>query len=91
MPDLPELLAAIRVSPDDNSAWLALAGWLRDNGRNDESDTMRVFWPALRDGLEDRSSVDFALEHVRRHVERLGWQAREIEERAHRLSSDSQT
>jgi hypothetical protein len=43
MPDLSTLLAAIQARPDDESAWLALAAHYRDNGRDDEAATMRVF------------------------------------------------
>ncbi len=80
MPDLTQLLTAIRASPDDGARWLDLAAYYQDVGRDDESDAVRVFWPALRDGLEDGSSLDFALEHVRRHAGRLGRRAREFEQ-----------
>ena len=61
MPDLPQLLAAIRDKPDDGPRWLALASWLwdngRDNGRDDEAAAVRVFWPTLRDNLANGVSL----------------------------------
>ena len=43
MPDLAQLLDAIRAGPDDEAGWLALGSWLRDNGRDDEAAAVRVF------------------------------------------------
>jgi uncharacterized protein (TIGR02996 family) len=40
--DLPALLDAIRSNPDHPACWLTLAGWLRDNGRDDEAEAMRI-------------------------------------------------
>jgi hypothetical protein len=53
MPDLPALLDALRERLDDEGRWLALAGWLRDNDRDDEAAVVRVFWPTLRDNVLD--------------------------------------
>jgi uncharacterized protein (TIGR02996 family) len=44
MPDLPAILDAIRQQPDDERHWLAFAGWLWDNGRDDEAAVVRAFW-----------------------------------------------
>jgi len=51
-PDHADHLDAIRSNPDDESRWLALAGWLWDNGRDDEAAVVRVFWPTQ--GQHDR-------------------------------------
>jgi uncharacterized protein (TIGR02996 family) len=82
MPD-PTLLAAILADPDDGGPWLALAGWFRDNGRDDEAVAVRVFWRTLRDSLRIEQSIDTVLADVRRSASILGACAREIEERAH--------
>jgi uncharacterized protein (TIGR02996 family) len=42
----PTVPDAIRERPDDGARWLALAGWLFDNGRDDEAVAVRAFWPA---------------------------------------------
>jgi hypothetical protein len=80
VPDLPSPVGAIHNLPDDEAGWLALAAHYRDNGRDDEAAAVRVFWPALRDGLRLRS-LESVLDHVRRHADRLGRRAREFEER----------
>ena len=61
-PDVPEagtlaILEAIRDQPDSEVHWLALAGWLRDNGRDDEASTVRDSWPMFRDALSRRMSI----------------------------------
>ena len=75
----PALLAAILADPDDEAAWLALAAWLRDEGRDDEAAAVRVFWPALRNSLGGGRTLDFALEYVRANARRLGREARRFE------------
>jgi uncharacterized protein (TIGR02996 family) len=80
VPD-PALLAAILADPDDGAGWLALAGWFRENGREDESDAVRVFWPTLRDSLRIPRLLDAVLDNVRRSAGILGACAREIEGR----------
>ena len=35
----------------DATHWLPRAGWLPDNGRDDEAAAVRVFWPAIADSL----------------------------------------
>jgi uncharacterized protein (TIGR02996 family) len=79
MPDLPPLLDAIRADPDEGPRWLALAGWLDDNGRDDEAAAVRVYWPTLRDDLAAGVSLDETLAYVARHARRLGAEARKIE------------
>lgn len=79
MTDLPAILSAIREQPNDEARWLSLASWLRDNGRDDEAVTVRVFWPVIRDEVQDGRSVEDALELVRRNARMLGRQAREFE------------
>jgi hypothetical protein len=82
MPDLAQLLDAIRAGPDAEAGWLALGSWLRDNGRDDEAAAVRVFWSALRDNLTDFCvSVEQTLRELGRHAARLGRRAREIEGR----------
>jgi uncharacterized protein (TIGR02996 family) len=81
MPDLPDLLAAIRDQPDDEARWLALAGWLRVNGRDDEAAVVRVFWPTLRDTVTVCGvSLHQSLRKVARNAARLGRRAREVEQ-----------
>jgi uncharacterized protein (TIGR02996 family) len=75
----PTLLAAILADPDSEAAWLALAGWLRDNGRDDEAAAVRVFWPALRNSLGGGRTLDWTLEYVRANARRLGREARQFE------------
>ena len=85
MPDLPQLVDAIRARPDDGPRWLALAGWLWDNGRDDEAAAVRVFWPALRDDVVEAGvSPDETLRQVTWHAKVLGRKAGEIEGRADR-------
>ena len=81
-PPDPALLAAILANPDDGARWLALAGSYTDRGRTEEAATVRVYWPALRDGLAGGRSLDWLLEFVRLNAWRLGPQARELEGRA---------
>jgi uncharacterized protein (TIGR02996 family) len=75
------LLVALRVNPDDETHWVALASWLRDNGRDDEADVIRVFWPVIRDSLTAGRSLESTLALVRQNAKRLGRRAREIERR----------
>jgi uncharacterized protein (TIGR02996 family) len=81
MPDLPQLLDAIRARPDAEAGWLTLASWLRDNGRDDEAAAVRVFWPTLRDDVLVGGTLEATLRQVARYAGRLGTRAREIEER----------
>jgi uncharacterized protein (TIGR02996 family) len=84
MPELPQLLDAIREQPDDGPRWLALAGWLGDEGRDDEAAAVRVFWPTLRDDvLKSRVSLDRTLANLKESAAILGSAARKIEERRH--------
>jgi uncharacterized protein (TIGR02996 family) len=83
LPDLPDLLAAIRNQPDDEPRWLGLAAWLRDHGRDDEAAVVRVFWPTLRDTVTVCGvSLHQSLRKVARNAARLGRRAREVERRA---------
>ena len=76
MPDLPDLLSAIRDRPDDEAAWLALASWLWDHGRDDEAAIVRVYWPTLRDNV---TVCGVSLHETLRNVARLARRAREVE------------
>jgi hypothetical protein len=80
MPDLHSILDAIRQRPDAEPRWLALAGWLADNGRDDEAAAVRVFWPTLRDDVLVGGSLEATLRHMARHAGKLGRRAHEIEE-----------
>ena len=76
---MPAILDAIREEPDDGPRWLALAGWLLDNGRDDEAAAVRVYWPVLRDNLTASVSLDETLRQVKQNAARLGRRAREAE------------
>jgi uncharacterized protein (TIGR02996 family) len=78
VPDLPAVLDAIRERPDDGARWLALAGWLLDNGRDDEAAAVRVYWPVLRDNLA-RASLESTLADVAGHSRLMGRRALEME------------
>jgi hypothetical protein len=81
MGDLPAILDSIRESPDDQSRWLALSRWLSDNGRDDESVAVRLFWPTLRDSVTvEGKTVDETFAEVTRHATLLGKLARQVEE-----------
>jgi uncharacterized protein (TIGR02996 family) len=80
MPD-PALLAAIVADPVRESAWLALAGWFLDNGRDDEAAAVRVFWPGMSANLATGATLESSPEAVRWGAPRLGACAWEIEER----------
>jgi hypothetical protein len=79
--DLPTIRDRIHAEPDHEPHWVALAAWLRDNGRVDEAAAVRVFWPALADGIGPRSPLDRFLALVARHAVRLGTRAREAAKR----------
>lgn len=80
--DLPAILSAIRETPDDGSAWLAVASGLWDNGRDDVAVAVRVFWPALRDNVTVLGvSLHATLRQMGHHAAKLGRRAREIEAR----------
>src|SRR5262245_15688755 len=89
MPD-PDaaLTAAVIADPDDESRWLALAAWFRDNGEDDTAASLRMFWPAVRDAVAGGRSLDSCLEFVRRNAWRLGPRARDFEERGLRSAGD---
>jgi hypothetical protein len=81
MPDLPDLLDAIRQRPDRGFAWLALAAWLCGRGRHDEADAVRVFWPALSAQVRAGNSVHLTLRGVARRAALWGHRARQAEQR----------
>ena len=82
MPDLPQLLDAIRERPADESRSLALSRWLWDEGRDDESVAVRLFWPTLRDNVPGGVPLEMTLRELARHAARLGGRVREIDGRA---------
>jgi uncharacterized protein (TIGR02996 family) len=79
MPDLPDLLAAIRTDPAAEEGWLALAGWLADHGRDDEAVIMRVFWPAARDTVGAGTPLHQVLRMMARDNGGLARRARAVE------------
>jgi hypothetical protein len=80
-PDLTTLLNAINDAPDDPDRWIALACWLGDNGKDDESNVVRVFWPTLRDNLS-YASLATTIADVARNAKVLGAIARKVERQA---------
>jgi hypothetical protein len=81
MLDLPPILAAIREQLHHEPRWLALAGWLADEGRDDEAAAVRVHWRTLAENVAGGVSVDETVAEVTRHAKLLGEVARRIEER----------
>jgi hypothetical protein len=79
MPDLSDILNAIRADPDDGPQWLALAACYGAHGRADEADAVRVLWPTLRDNARRGMSVDAALADVAQHAAIFGQLARQVE------------
>jgi hypothetical protein len=79
--DLPAILDTIHRQPADGPQWLALAAWLRDNGRDDEADAGRVFWPVLRDNFEAGVSVEATLRQLERNAATLARHARRVSAR----------
>jgi hypothetical protein len=60
-------LVRIVADPDDESAWLAYAADLADNGQDAEALIVRKLWPALRDSLLTLRSFDAVMSDVRRN------------------------
>jgi hypothetical protein len=83
----PTLLAAIGVNPNIEGPWASLAAWLRDNGRDDEADAVRVFWPRLSACVRAGWSVHTALRDVARHAAWWGRQARQVDYEARHAGS----
>jgi hypothetical protein len=79
VPDLPAIIDAIREGPADEACWLALSSWFWDNGRDDEADAVRVFWPVLRDNVEAGVTVEETLRQLKQHAATLGIRARRVE------------
>ena len=89
MPDLPDLLDAIRRRPGDEAAWLAPTAWLWDHGRDDEAVVVRVYWPTLRDNVTVCGvSLHETLRKVARNAARLARRSREVEERRERPAGE---
>jgi hypothetical protein len=86
--DLPAvLLNEILSDPDGGEHWHALADWLWLHGRGDESDAVRLLWPALRDNLVC-ATLDQTLADLARNADVLAAVAREIEEQAEETPTD---
>src|SRR5690349_13987020 len=75
---LTTLLNAISDAPDDPDRWIALACWLGNNGKDDESNVVRLLWPTLRDNLA-YASLAATLADVARNAKVLAAIAREVE------------
>ena len=85
MPDLPDLLDAIRDRPGDEARWLALSAWLGD----DEAVVVRVFWPTLRDNVTVCGvSLHETLRKAARNAARLARRAGEFEARREQPESE---
>ena len=67
---------------NDTKGWLALAGWLADNGRDDEAATVHVLYSVLQENLERGATLEETLAIVRRNAGRLARRARRMEEEA---------
>jgi len=78
VPDLPVILDAIREKPDDGPRWLALASWLRDNGRDDEAAAVRTLWPTFRENLAF-TTLGQTMDNLARHAALFGNIARQVE------------
>lgn len=76
------ILQAVRSKPADPACWLALAGWLADNSRDDEPAAVRMFYPVLQDNLERGATLEATLTIVERNSARLAKRARLLEEQA---------
>lgn len=79
--ELHAILDAIQGDPDDPDRWIALACWPSDNGKDDESNAVRVLWPTIRDNLAC-ASLAATLADVARNAKLLAKVAREIERQA---------
>jgi uncharacterized protein (TIGR02996 family) len=79
MDEYATILDAIRVRPNDVTNWLALAGWLTDNGENDEAATVRVFFPVMRENLSLGATLEETIAIVRQNAIPLGRRARLME------------
>ena len=69
------IISQLTADPDREAPWVALAGWLADNGFWDEADAVRAFWPAVADSMREGISLGKALGLVSRHAAGLanGW------------------
>jgi uncharacterized protein (TIGR02996 family) len=72
------VLAAIRSDPNDGAAWLVLSEWYAEQGRYDEADAVRVFWPMMRESLET-ATLDAVLGELASAAKLLGGIARHVE------------
>jgi hypothetical protein len=80
MSDYEAILDSIRRKLNDPARWLALAGWLADNGRDDEAAALRVFHPVLEENLDRGATLESTLAIVERNAARLARRARRMEE-----------
>ena len=78
--ELARILESVNQNSDDQSAWLSLAEWLRDNGNDDEASAVRVFWSAIADSIAMGMMIEQALKLVRKNARNLGRKARDIDE-----------
>lgn len=81
MDSIGTILDSIHERPDDPAQWQAYAYWLAANGRDDESDAVRVYWPTLVENIASGVSVEDTLKQLTAYAKVLGKRAREIEER----------
>jgi hypothetical protein len=75
-----ELARRIVADPGAESAWLAYARDLADNGHDREAVVVRVYWFRLAAALRDGDSFDCIVAQVRRNVRTLHRAAAQIAE-----------
>jgi hypothetical protein len=76
--ELHAILDTIKADPDDAHHWISLVCWLSEQGKNDESNAVRVLWPMLRDNLRF-ARLEATLADVARNAKVLAALARKTE------------
>jgi hypothetical protein len=79
--DLNGILNRISEDPNDAHHWISLVCWLSEQGKNDESNAVRVLWPMLRDNLRF-ATLEATLVDVARNAKVLAAIARKVERQA---------
>jgi uncharacterized protein (TIGR02996 family) len=82
MDEYVAILDSIRAKPNDAAHWLLLAGWLADNGHDDQAAAVRVFFPVMRENLSLGATLEQTIAIVRLDSVPLGRRARLMEEQA---------
>jgi hypothetical protein len=76
-------IEATRMNLGNAAVLYAFAGWLSDNGRDDEAAAVRVFFSVLQENLERGATLDETLAIAQRNAGRLARRARLLEEPVH--------